>query len=271
MYPFFNINIFGIITFPVWTFWLTMIICFFAFFWMLKKLWSKYSIDIRFFFNNIIWYFLGVFLFSRVFYVISRWSDLKFIDNPIQFFIMSDYNFSLFWALFWFFIVLNINLWLKKEKLEKYIDALVLSFLFILFIWYIWALLWGQVYWLPTNYWIEIYYNHPFSSVPSWWLFPLPIVYSILFFVIFSALYIFSMFIKIRWFIWYLWLLLFSLIIIILENFSWKNDIISDSIEYINMNQLFAIFLAFFSLYKLYKVSKIASKDTTVVINKKYL
>jgi hypothetical protein len=238
---------------------------------MLNKLWTKNSINTRIFSNNIIWYFLSVFLFSRLFYVISNWGDLKFIESPMQFFIMSDYNFSLFWALIWFFIVLFINLSLKKEKLEKYIDSLVLSFLFVLGVGFVWALLWGQVYWMSTDYWIEIFYNHPFTLVPSGWLFPLPIVYALSFFIIFSVLYILSMFIKIRWFIGYLGLLLFASTIIIFENFSWKFDILSNNIEYLNVNQFLAILLVFFSLYKLYIVSKIASKDTTVVINKKDL
>jgi len=263
MYPFFDIN-----WFLIYTFWLSLMISFFAFFWMLNKLGTKNSIDTRIFSHNIIWYFLSVFFFSRLFYVIARWSDLKFIENPMQFFIMSDYNFSLFWALLWFFIVLSINLSLKKEKVEKYVDSLVLSFLFILSIGFIWALLWGQVYWVSTDFWIEISYNHPFSLAPSGELFPLPAIYAISFFLLFSALYILSMFIKIRWFIGYLGLLLFSAIVIIFENFSWKFDIVSDNIEYLNMNQLLAIFLVFYSLYKLYIVSKIASKDTTVVIDK---
>jgi prolipoprotein diacylglyceryltransferase len=63
---------------------------------MLKKLSTKYSYDVSIFVNNILWYFLSVFFFSRLFYVISKWNDLKYINNPAEFFIMSDYNFSLF-------------------------------------------------------------------------------------------------------------------------------------------------------------------------------
>lgn len=264
MYPFFE----PISWFLFYTFWFSLVVCFFLFFWMLKKLWTKYSFDTSIFTNNILWYFLSVFFFSRLFYVISKWNDLKYIDNSLQFFIMSDYNFSLYWALIWFFIVLYINLRLRKERLEKYIDWLVLSFLFILVIWYIWSLLGWQVYWKATNFWIEMTYTHPFTSVPSWSLFPLPIVYSIVSFIIFSSLYILSMFIKIRWFIWYMWLLLFAVMLIIFENYSGKFDIFEVNI-WINMTQILSIFLIIFSFYKLYIVSKIAWTDTTVLIHKK--
>lgn len=273
MYPFFE----PFSNILIYTFWLSLTVSFFVFFWMLKKLWERYNYDLTLFKKNIIWYFISIFIFSRLFYVFIHWSDLKHIDQLSEFFIMTEYNFSLFWAIFWFFIVLFINLKFRKEKLVKYIDWLVLSFLFILLIWYIWALLWGQVYWKETSYWIEIIYRHPYTYVPYIWpVFPLPIVYALAFFVEFSFLYILSIFIKVRWFIWYIWLMLFSIIILIFEFFSWKpEDIIgllllkmwSNYIDF-NMNQIFAILLFIFAFYKLYIVAKIAWKDTTVLIDK---
>jgi len=235
---------------------------------MLKKLWKKYSYDASIFINNILWYFLSVFFFSRLFYIISKWNDLKYINNPLEFFIMNDYNFSLFWAIFWFFIVLIINLKIRKEKIEKYIDWLVLSFLFILIIWYIWAFLWGQVYWRDTNFGIEVIYTNPFTPIPYQSpIFPLAIVYSILFFIEFSVLYILSMFIKIRGFIWYIWLLFFWIVILFMENFSGKYDIFKVS-TWFDLSQILSVFVIFYAFYKLYYISKIASKDTTVLSNK---
>lgn len=264
MYPFIE----PINWFLIYTFGLSLVVCFFAFFWMLKKLGTKYSFDTTIFTNNILWYFLSVFFFSRLFYVIGQWNDLKYIDNSLEFFIMSDYNFSLYWAIIWFFIVLYINLRLRKEKLEKYIDGLVLSFLFILVIWYIWALLGWQVYWESISHQsIGITYNHPFTSVPSGKLFPLPLVYAILSFLIFSSLYILSMFIKIRWFIWYMGLLLFAIMLVVFENYTWRFDIFKIELG-INMPQILSILLIIFSFYKLYIVSKIAWNDTTVLISK---
>ena len=235
---------------------------------MLVKLKSKYSFDMGIFTNNILWYLLSIFIFSRLFYVISKWHDLKYIENASEFFVTTDYDFSLFWAIFGFFLVFFINLRLRREKLVKYIDSIVLAFLLTLSIWYIWALLGGQVYWKATNIWIEIVYNNPFAPVPSNPVFPLPIVYFILFFVEFAVLYILSMYIKVKWFIGHIWLIVFSLIILIFENFSWKHDIF-DSNVILNMNQILAIMLMIFSFYRLYVLSKVSTQDTTVIIDHK--
>lgn len=66
---------------------------------------------------------------------------MKYIDNAFQFFIMSDYNFSLFGAIFGVFVVTYIASRLENTSINKYIDGLVLSFLFVLFIGYIGAFL----------------------------------------------------------------------------------------------------------------------------------
>ena len=263
MYPF--IDVLG---YPIYIFGLSLIACFFVFFYMLKKLSHKFSFDIAIFMNNILWYFLSMFFFSRLFYVISRWSDLKYIENASEFFVTNDYNFSLFWAIIWFVVVFFINLKLRREKLVKYIDGLVLSFLLILSIWFIWTLFWGQVYWIATNYWIELTYNNPFSPISSTPVFPLPIVYAILFFIDFAVLYILSMYIKVKWFIGHIWLIVFALIILIFENFSGKHDVFNDLV-FLNMNQIFAIWLMIFSFYRLYILSQISSKDTSVIIEHK--
>jgi len=252
MYPFFE----PINWFIIYTFWLTITLCFFLFLWMLKKLSKKLNFNFSIFSKNIAWFFLSIFIFSRIFYVIWKWNDLKYIQNPIEFFIMNDYNFSLFWAIFWFFIVFFINLVLKKQKIIEYIDWVTLSFLFILFIWYIWAFLWGQVYWRDTLFWIEVIYSHPFTPVPFQVpVFPLAIVYSISFFLLFSVLYILSMYVKTKWLLWYLWLIIFSSLIIIFEFFSWKHDFIKNLIN-INFPQVCAIFLILISWYKLFEILK---------------
>lgn len=130
----------------------------------------------------------------------------------------------------------------------------MLSFLFVLPLWYIWALLWGQVYWTDTNLWIEITYSSPLSIVPyKAPIFPLPIVYSIVFFLTFSVFYISNMYIKFKALLWYLALMSFSVLIFILEFFSWKFGLIKDNI-WINLNQVSVIFLFLFGLYKIYKI-----------------
>lgn len=265
MFPFFEISIFG---FWIWiyTFWLTVTICFFLFVWMLKKLSVRFGFDFLIFKKNLLWFFISTFFFSRLFYVIWRWHDLKHIENPLEFFIMDDYNFSLVWAIFWFFLVFFIVSKIRKENLDKFIDGIAISFFFVLTIWFAWALLWWQVYWKATNYTdIWITYTHPHTQVASQVpVFPLPIVYSILFFILFSLLYILSMYVKEKSILWYIWFILFSSIIFTFEFFSWKFDIFKDWI-WINLNQIFAIFIVLFCIYRLYWVFTKDSKQEVII------
>lgn len=251
MFPFFEIYNW----FIVYSFWLTLTICFFLFLWKLKKMSFRFSFNFSFFLNNILWYFLSVFIFSRLFYVVSKWNDMKFIKDPFEFFIMSDYNFSLFWWIVWFMLVFLLNIKLEKSKIIQYIDWVVLSFLFVVFIWYIWAFFWWQVYGKETHFWIELLYTHPFSNIPyEVPIFPLPIVYSVLYFILFSVLYSLSLVVNIKWLIWYTWLILFSLILFIFEFFNWEYDIFKIFMN-INLNQIWAIILMLISWYWLYTVA----------------
>ncbi|MDD5769515.1 MAG: prolipoprotein diacylglyceryl transferase [Candidatus Gracilibacteria bacterium] len=255
MYPFFEI-------FPgfyIYTFGLTLTICFFVFLWMLKKLSGKFGINNTFFFNRILWYFLSVFFFSRLFYVISRWSDFKFIKDPLEFFLMSDYNFSLIGAIFGYFLVLFISIILHNIKSGKYMDVSVLAFLFSCIIGFFGSFLGGQVYGKETNFGIEILYTNSFSPVPyEVPVFPLPIVYSIIFFILFSVLYMFAMFISVRGIIGYLGLALIGSILLILDNFSGKYDYfkIELGISFTQIGAIFLIISGFYGLYRIYKTPK---------------
>ncbi len=242
--------------FIIYTFGLTITICFFLFIWMIKKLSIRFWYDYLIFKKNILWLFLWVFIFSRLFYVIWKWHDLKYIKNPFEFFIMNDYNFSLAWAIIWFFTVFFILLKIRKEKLNNFIDGITLSLLFVLVIGFIWALLWWQVYGRETLLWIEISYTHPFTPVPYQVpIFPLPIVYSIMFFILFSISYISSMYINVKWIVWYIWLIASASVLLIFEFFSWKYDIFKDSL-WINLTQTFAITLIIFCAYRLLLIFK---------------
>ncbi len=215
----------------------------------------RFGYNFSFFLNNILWYFLSIFIFSRLFYIVADWNNMKFIKNPFEFFIMSDYNFSLFWAVFWFFLVFFIMLKIDKRTVVKYIDGVVLSFLFILILWYIGAFFGGQVYGLETHFWIEVSYNHPFSTIPyEVPIFPLAIVYAVLFFIVFSVLYTVSILVNIRGLIWYVWLILTWLILFIFEFFDWQNDIFKLNLN-LNLTQICSIVLIAFASYGLYKVS----------------
>lgn len=260
MFPFFFI----FWKIPVYTFWIAVMICFFMFIWMLRKLSIRFSFDFIIFRKNILWFFLSTFFFSRFFYVMSRWNELKHIKKPVEFFVMSDYNFSLMWAIFGFFLVFFILLKVRKEKLDNFISGIVLSLLFVFPMWYIWALLWWQVYWNETNYWIEIAYSHPFTPVPFQVpVFPLPIVYAILFFILFSVLYIFTMHEKnYRIILAYLWVMVTTCILFIFEFFSWKLDFFKDHIS-LNLTQIFSIIIFVFCAYKAFKIYK--TKDNEQV------
>ena len=232
---------------------------------MLKKLSKKFGYEYDIFTKNILWYFLSIFIFSRLFYVIWKWNDLKYIKDTFEFFIMSDYNFSLVWAIIGFFLVLAINIKFQKENLEKYIDAVGISFLFVLFIWFIWAFLWWQVYGKETSFGIELLYTHSFTPVPfEVPIFPLPIVYSIIFFILFSITYILSTFIHIRALLWYLSFIAFASVMLIFETFSWKYDILKNFV-WINITQLFSIFIIVFCIYRLYMTFKKEGKERIIL------
>jgi prolipoprotein diacylglyceryltransferase len=76
------------------------------------------------------------------------------------------------------------------------------------------------------------------------------------------------MYIKIKGFVGHIWLIIFSLIVLIFENFSGKHDIFNNLL-FLNMNQFLAIGLMIFSFYRLYILSQISWKDTTVIIEHK--
>ncbi len=240
--------------FQIYTFWLTITICFFLFWWMLKKMSKKLRFDFSIFTNNLLWFFISIFFFSRVFYIISRWNDLKYIENLEEFFIMTDYNFSFMWWVFGFLLVLLILLKIKKESLNKYIYWIMISFLFVLPIAFIWSLLGWQVYGTDTNIWIEITYTNSLSPVPyKSPVFPLPIIYSIVFFFVFCGFYIANMYVKQKALLGYVSLTSFSVIIFILDFFSWKYWVFKDII-WLSMTQILAMFLFLFWVYSLYKI-----------------
>lgn len=261
MYPFFE-------PFPwlhIYTFWLSLTICFFLFLWMVKRLSHRFGVNDSFFFNKILWYFLSVFIFSRLFYIIGHWGDLKYINNPVEFFLMNDYNFSLIWAFFWFFLILYWSVISNGLRSAKYVDVSILSFLFASVMWYVGAFLWGQVYGRETNFWIEILYSNPFSKVPyEVPIFPLALVYALVFFVLFSVLYMLAMFISVRWVIGYIWLIMIGGVFLTLENFSGKSDYF-EPIFFINFNQVWALAFILIGIYGLYRIYK--TPRTTEVIH----
>ncbi len=257
---------FEIFWYPVYIFGLSIVVCFFLFLWMLKKLSVRFSFEYHFFTNSILWYFLSVFIFSRLFYVISMWKDMKHIENVSSFFIMTDYNFSLFWAIFGFCMILLLNTKLLKKSIHKYIDGFVLALLFTVIFWFIGLFLswWG--YWESTSSWFWIpYFSNSLSTTPTGKFLPIALIYSGISFILFSVLYILSMYVKIRGLIWYIWLWAFSACILIFEYFSAKPDAFSVAYN-VSFTQVWAIFFIWISFYGIYKVMNISGKSQNTIL-----
>ena len=156
------------------------------------------------------------------------------------------------WSLFGFILVFVIQAKINKDNINKYIDPLVISFIFVLFIGYIWSFFGWQVYWRDTHMWIELLYSHPFTPIPYQVpIFPLAVIYSILYFMLFSALYILSMYIHIKALLGYIWMIIFSCVLLIFEFFSWKTDMLKDSV-WMNLTQFFSLLLIIICSYRLY-------------------
>gem|GEM_PF-588072 len=190
MYPTFEL--FGL---QVYTFGISLTLCFFLFIWMLKKLCGRFGINATFFFNRLLWYFLSVIIFARVFYIVGHWDDFAFMDSARHFFLINNYQFSLIGAFFGYFLVLFGSIIYYNLRSGKYIDASVLSFLFASVVGYIGAFLGGQIIGKDTDFGIEVAYSTSYSQVP---IFPLAIVYAVVFFLLFCLLYILSLFVHIR-------------------------------------------------------------------------
>ncbi len=260
MYPYFTLW-----WVPVYIFGLTLTICFFLFLWMLKRLCSRFWINSTFFFNRTMWYFFSVVIFSRIFFITSRWNEFKFIDHPNDFFLMTNYNLSLMWAIFWFFLVLFISIISKWLRAWKYVDATVISLLFTISFGFIWAFLGGQVYWKPTVLWKWILYNTAISNVPyQVEVFPLPIVYAAIFFVLFLASYMIAMFTNIRWIVWYCSLVIFSSVVLFFEKYSWQTDMFFNKI-WLNLSQISAIWLIILSIIWIIRLYKAPNIQTEII------
>ncbi len=249
MYPSFDIFGISIYFFGIWC-----VICFILFVWMLKRLSIRLNYKTDIYFDHIWKFLISILFFGRVFYIIDNWSELKYID-PYDFFLPTDYQFNLIWALFGFFLVLFVLVKMHKEYIGRYLYGFMLSFLFILPIWYFWALLGGQVYGIDTNFGIEITYNQegtvPFVAP----IFPLPIVYSILFFIAFCGFYIANMYTRHKVLLGYISLMTFSIIIFFGEFFTGKYGFFKDSFG-VNFSQIGVSFIFVFCLYKLYQIYK---------------
>ena len=129
MYPIITLPFFDI---KIYTFGLGLSLSFVLFYYMLGKLSKKTGINSNFFFGNAVVLVLATFLVSRLVFVLTQWRDYKYLfsDRFLHFFLMTDYNLSFIGGVFGFVGVIAYKLIRYQQEKEKYIDTIVLSFLF---------------------------------------------------------------------------------------------------------------------------------------------
>lgn len=253
MYP--NIEIFSV---TIYTFGLALSISFVLFFFMLYKLSEKFGINANFFLWNVLWFFLSMFVFSRLFYIMAEWHDFQFLWNQgiLKFLLMSDYNFSLMWGILGFMIVLIFQLKRFKISARKYVDAIVLAFLFASIIGFIGAFFGGQIYGRPTDSFMGIAATSDMSNTPyTSPMFPLALLYSFVSFTLFFCLYLVRKFTKIEGLVGFVGVTIFSIVLFSAEFYSGGTDIF-ETYLFFNLNQIGSIFLFFLGVQWLYKIYK---------------
>lgn len=174
---------------------------------------------------------------------------------------MTDYNFSLFGAIFGFCLILLLNAKLLKRSIHKYIDGFVLAFLFTVIFGFIGLFISWAGYGESTSsiLWIP-YFSDNLSATPTGKFLPIGLLYSGASFILFSILYILSMFVKVRGLLWYIGLGMFSACALILEYFSGKPDAFSIAYD-ISFAQMWAIFFIVVSFYGIYRVMNLSWKS----------
>jgi hypothetical protein len=248
--PFIEIHMFGIFLVCAWV----------IFFWLLHKYSTEHGIS-----KNIFWditsYTLSMFFWWRIFYMLSDWRNEKYlfinlvedgwiIDFLSGFFISENYNLSLAWSIIWFLLVFWWKAFRQKVSIKKGIDILARSFFWAAIVWYVWALLWGQVYGITFDSIFSLLYTNKNSIVPIWTArFPLPIIYIVLCLIwglmvekIRKSIILPDGFIGYVAF-WFYWVSVF-----LFEFLSGSTDMFESYPPYIGINQILSLGLILFSL-----------------------
>ena len=246
MFPFFTLPFTEI---RIYTFGLGLVIAFACLSYMIAKMCKKSWLNSNFFIGNALLFVFSTFFFSRLIFVIAEWRDYKYLveDRLLNFFIMTDYNMSFVGGVLWFFLALSYKLYRYQQPKEKYLDVLVLSFLFSAIVGYIAAFLGGQIYGTPTNLPIGIVYRWDASNIPyTSAIIPLALFYSLGSFILFSALYILKEALKIPGFIGYMGIGIFSILLFCGEFFSGNEDIfrLYSGLNLTQISALIGIFIA---------------------------
>jgi len=230
---------------------------------MLKKMSKKTGVNQNFFAGNALLFVVSTFLFSRLFFVIVEWRDYKYLieDRFINFFLMTDYNFSFIGGVFGFMLVLFYKIYRYQQTHEKYLDVVVMAFFFAAIIWYFSALFWWQIYGRPTSLPVGIVYQGDNMNIPyTTAVIPLALIYSFLSFVTFTILYIAKELFRIPGFIGYMGIGMFSVFLLIGEFFSGTEDIFRITLG-VNLTQVGSIIGILISgIWLLRKIQKTEGK-----------
>lgn len=266
MYP--NISITD--SFTLYTFWVSMLIAWSVFFYLLHSLSLKKWI-VQHIFTDILSFILVPFFMGRFFHILAEWRDEKFmfmdlidgkwlIDFLSRFFLTENYNLSFTWCVIGFFLVFFIKT--RKNKVDRplYYDVIAISFLISSTIGYIGAFLGWQIYGVPYDWIFSIVYDSKESIVPySNPVFPLPILYLISISLIW--LYLIRIYRKNsnlpHGFIGYMGFWLFGILLFLIEFLNGSSDMLDSSFIWMNFNQILGIYLIGFAFIWLGKSLKL--------------
>lgn len=254
MYPTFELLAVRFYTFGI------IIACTWLLFFVLLHRFSLRKGILRPIFSDIFTFTLSIFFFSRVFHIFRDWLDEKFIlmelfDGKIVeflklFFIPQNYLFSLFGAIVGFTLIFSIKTHTIKKERGRYLDAIILAFLFSCLLWYFGSLLGGQVYGIPFSSPISITYDHVDTIVKDRApLFPLALLYIILIWgILYSIQRISTRKVFPDGFIGYIGIGAFSLMIFLGEFLDGaRKDIFYDFFS-LSLNQLWALLGLIFAI-----------------------
>ena len=173
MYPTINIGSW----LSLYTFGLFMIIAWAIFFTILHYLSIRRGFS-KHIFSAIIDFTLSIFLFGRIFYIISDWRTEKFLFIDLfetgniftflkQFFITDNYSLTFAGGVIGFLIVFFWKTRYIPKDRPKYWDSIIPAFLVAGIVGYIGTLLGWQIYGIVMDTFFSITYTNPESIVQS--------------------------------------------------------------------------------------------------------
>jgi hypothetical protein len=243
----------------------------------------KYHINTAFFSANLHAFVLVTFFLSRLAHVIlyiglPTKSAFSWEFPISSFFLMSDFYFSLWGALLWFF---GTFLFFFRDRddadRDDALDITVISWLFAAILGYLWAFFGGQTYGIRSESFLSVNYvdNPILAEFPR---FPLALVYFLCIIFIFSFTYIIKKLRPERGFAAGVGALLWGIMWFIGE---WWNDASSDNFSYLfglltdwkvfNFNQILSLFLMAWGAWRIAHIVPSPLSDWIIPIGEKVI